>query len=93
MNSVWYGPVFACAQSLVKPRTRATASAVILFVINLIGLGLGPLLAGIISDAFAIQHGAAEGLRYSLVAIGLVGLLAVPSFWLASRTLRDDVEV
>lgn len=93
LNSVWYGPVFACAQSLVKPRTRATASAVILFVINLIGLGLGPLLAGIISDAFAIQHGAAEGLRYSLVAIGLVGLLAVPSFWLASRTLRDDVEV
>ncbi|WP_203292224.1 spinster family MFS transporter [Maricaulis parjimensis] len=93
LNSVWYGPVFASAQSLVKPRTRATASAVILFVINLIGLGLGPLAAGIISDAFAIQHGAAEGLRYSLVAIGLIGLLALPAFWLASRTLRDDVEV
>lgn len=93
LNSVWYGPVFASAQSLVKPRTRATASAVILFVINLIGLGLGPLAAGLISDFFAIEHGAAEGLRYSLVTIGIVGLLALPAFWLASLTLRKDVEV
>ena len=93
LNSVWYGPVFASAQSLVKPRTRATASAVILFVINLIGLGLGPLAAGVISDIFAVQHGPAEGLRYSLVTIGVVGLLALPAFWLASLTLRKDVEV
>lgn len=92
LGSVWYGPVFACAQSLVKPRTRATASAVILFVINLIGLGLGPLAAGLISDMFATQHGAAEGLRYSLVAMGVVGMLALPAFYLASRTLRNDIE-
>lgn len=92
LSSVWYGPVFACAQSLVSPRTRATASAVILFVINLIGLGLGPLAAGLISDAFATTYGAANGLRYSLVTVGVIGLLAVPAFYLASRTLRDDVE-
>jgi len=92
LSSVWYGPVFACAQSLVKPRTRATASAVILFVINLIGLGLGPLAAGIVSDMFAADHGVAEGLRYSLITIGGVGLLALPCFYLASRTLRDDIE-
>ncbi|MBO6729100.1 MAG: MFS transporter [Maricaulis sp.] len=92
LGSVWYGPIFACAQSLVKPRTRATASAVILFVINLIGLGLGPLAAGIISDSFATQHGVAEGLRYSLITVGAIGLLALPCFWLASRTLADDIE-
>lgn len=92
LGSVWYGPIFACAQSLVQPRTRATASAVILFVINLIGLGLGPLAAGIISDSFATQHGVAEGLRYSLITVGAIGLLALPCFWLASRTLADDIE-
>ncbi len=92
LNSVWYGPVFSCAQSLVKPQTRATASAVILFVINLIGLGLGPLLAGILSDVFAAQNGAAEGLRLSLITIGAIGLLCVPAFYMASRTLRDDIE-
>ena len=92
LGSVWYGPIFACAQSLVQPRTRATASAVILFVINLIGLGLGPLAAGIISDSFATQHGVAEGLRYSLITVGAIGLLALPCFRLASRTLADDIE-
>lgn len=92
LGSAWYGPVFASAQSLVQPRTRATASAVILFVINLIGLGLGPLAAGLISDAFATQYGAAEGLRLSLITVGGLGLLAIPAFYLASRTLRDDVE-
>ena len=92
LNSVWYGPVFACAQSLVKPRTRATASALILFIINLIGLGAGPVAAGLISDAFAVEHGVAEGLRLSLITIGLIGLLALPAFYMASRTLRDEVE-
>lgn len=92
LGAIWYGPVFSCAQSLVKPRTRATASAVLLFVINLIGLGLGPLAAGIISDAFGAQYGAAEGLRYSLITVGAIGLLAIPAFYMASRTLRDDVE-
>ncbi|WP_300529843.1 MFS transporter [Maricaulis sp.] len=92
LGSIWYGPVFASAQSLVQPRTRATASAVILFVINLIGLGMGPLLAGIISDVFAASYGAAEGLRYSLVTVGAIGLLAIPAFVLAARTLHKDVE-
>jgi MFS family permease len=92
LGSIWYGPVFACAQSLVQPRTRATASAVLLFVINLVGLGLGPLVAGIISDMFATSYGAAEGLRYSLITVGAVGLLAIPAFYLASRTLHKDVE-
>jgi MFS family permease len=91
-GSIWYGPIFASAQSLVKPQARATASAVILFVINLIGLGMGPLLAGIISDSFAGNYGAADGLRYALIALATIGLLAVPAFLLAARTLKQDVE-
>lgn len=56
MNSVWYGPVYAAIQGLVKPHTRATAVAVMFFILNLIALGLGPTAVGFFSDVFAAQH-------------------------------------
>jgi predicted MFS family arabinose efflux permease len=56
MNSVWYGPVYAAIQGLVKPHTRATAVAVMFFILNLIALGLGPTTIGYFSDVFAAQH-------------------------------------
>jgi MFS family permease len=61
LNSMWYGPVFACVQGVVAPHNRALAAAVILFVLNLIGLGFGPTLVGWASDVFAAQRFAAEG--------------------------------
>lgn len=90
-GAIWYGPVFASAQSLVHPRTRATAAAVLLFIINLVGLGLGPLLVGSFSDIFAQTMGAAEGIRWSMVAFGGVGGIASIAFFLAARTLKDEV--
>src|SRR6185312_10954928 len=45
-----FGPLFATIQSLVPERARATAIAVVYFVANLVGLGLGPLLIGALSD-------------------------------------------
>jgi MFS family permease len=53
LGSLWYGPVYATAQSIVEPRMRATTAAVLLFIINLVGLGLGPLFVGILSDLLA----------------------------------------
>ncbi len=44
------GPLFAVIQSLVPERMRATSIAFIYLVANLIGLGLGPLAVGVISD-------------------------------------------
>jgi hypothetical protein len=41
------------AQNLVEPRMRASASAVILLVMNIVGQGIGPMLMGLASDAFA----------------------------------------
>lgn len=90
-GAIWYGPIFASAQTLVHPRTRATAAAVLLFVINLIGLGLGPLLVGMFSDIFAQTMGAAEGIRWSMVLFGGVGGIASIAFFLAARTLKDEV--
>jgi MFS family permease len=53
IGSLWYGPVYATAQSIVAPQMRATCAAVLLFIINLVGLGLGPLFVGITSDLWA----------------------------------------
>jgi len=91
LNSLWYGPVFAAVQSLVQPRTRATAAAVLLFVINLIGLGLGPLCVGILSDVFSASMGEAEGVRWALITSALVALVSATLFWLARRTIREEI--
>jgi MFS family permease len=53
LGTLWYGPVYGTAQSVVPPHMRATTAAILLLVINLIGLGLGPLFVGALSDGAA----------------------------------------
>jgi MFS family permease len=93
LNYFWYGPVYSTTQGIVPPQLRATAAAILLFVINLIGLGLGPLLIGACSDLFAtsLGLGPAEGVRWALVVAALVGLVAAGLFWLARGSIRDDL--
>jgi MFS family permease len=94
LGALWYGPVYATAQTIVKPHMRATAAAVLLFIINLIGLGLGPLAVGAVSDVFAMQFGLgeAEGVRYALLVSSLAGLAAAALFWAARATIRGEME-
>jgi MFS transporter, Spinster family, sphingosine-1-phosphate transporter len=56
LNSIWYGPVYASIQGLVGPQSRATAVALMLFVLNMVGLGLGPFTVGALSDILTAQH-------------------------------------
>ena len=67
LNILWLGPVITAVQHLVPRRMRATASASFLLINNLIGLGVGPLLIGRLSDALKQTYGA-EALRYAAVA-------------------------
>jgi MFS family permease len=92
LGTLWYGPVYASAQSLVPAHHRATAAAVILFVINLIGLGLGPLAVGAISDIVGegMGLGAGAGIRWALIVSTLFGLVAAALFWVARRTIREE---
>ncbi|MFZ4603756.1 MAG: spinster family MFS transporter [Caulobacterales bacterium] len=94
LNSLWYGPVYAAVQGIVPPRLRATAVAIMLFIVNMIGLGLGPLTLGLVSDYFAtaLGMGAAEGLRWAILTTGAVGLIAFTFFLLARRTIREELE-
>jgi MFS family permease len=66
----------------------------LLFIINLIGLGLGPLFVGALSDTFAISFGMGEGegVRWALIVSALTGLIAAALFWTARKTIRDEME-
>lgn len=86
---VWLGPVITAVQHLVPPSMRATASATFLFVNNLIGIGMGPLIIGFISDRLAPQFGS-DALRYSILCVLVFYLLAAALMALASRHLAKD---
>ncbi|HLY78387.1 MAG TPA: MFS transporter [Caulobacteraceae bacterium] len=91
--TIWYGAGYSTAQSVVAPHRRATAAALLLLILNLIGLGLGPTFLGVCSDFLANnQHlGTAEGLRWAMIAASCFGVVAAGFFWLARRTVREDV--
>jgi MFS family permease len=92
-NTMTYAPFYTVLQSVVRPRTRATAAALFLLMSNLFGLGLGPLLVGSLSDYLAtgVGLGAAEGLRWALVAGALVGVLVAGIYWQARKHMVRDL--
>jgi predicted MFS family arabinose efflux permease len=91
LGGMFLGPTFAMTQNLVRPEMRATASAILLFVINLIGLGLGPQGVGIASDLLEPWLGV-ESLRYALLGIVVAfAAWSVTHYALAARTLRADL--
>ena len=91
LGAMYVGPMHSTIQGLVVPNLRATASALNLFVVNMIGLGLGPLVIGALNDAFAARWG--EGaIRWSMLVAALVGGTSSVVFWQSSRTLREDLQ-
>ncbi len=91
LASFFFGPSFAMTQALATLRMRAVATSVLLFVQTLIGLGLGPLVAGIVSDRLRPLVGV-DSLRYGLVLVGLVNLWAAAHYFRGARFLRGDLE-
>jgi MFS family permease len=84
------GPLFATIQTLVPDRMRAVSIAVIYFFANLIGMGLGPLAAGALSDAFRPWAGD-HSLRYALLVLSPGYVWGGWHLWRASRTVHGDV--
>jgi hypothetical protein len=85
---------------MVGIRERALAGALLLLIINLIGLGLGPLLTGVLSDMFKGMFAGggadevvatAQGLRWSLVVMTCVNVWSALHYVLAARSLRQDL--
>jgi len=89
LGLMWYGPVTASVQGLVPAASRATASAVYLLVLNLLGIGGGALFFGALSDALAGRLGQ-ESLRYAILAGLAFYLVAAGLFFAASRRVERD---
>lgn len=89
VNILWLGPVSTAVQHLVPRPMRATASASFLLINNLIGLGVGPVLMGRLSDALKATYGA-DALRDAAVACLAFYLLAAVLMFLSVRSLRSS---
>jgi predicted MFS family arabinose efflux permease len=90
LAAVFGPPSYAIGQGLARLRMRALASACMLFVINLIGLGLGPYLVGLLSDVLQPRFGV-ESLRYALLISLAASLWGSLHSWLAGRSLARDL--
>jgi MFS family permease len=86
---VWLGPTICAVQHLVPADQRAFASASFLFINNLIGLGLGTVMIGGLSDHFKSHYGS-ESLRYAILSGTGFYLLAALLFVIAARRLSRD---
>ena len=89
-TTLYLGPSIAMSHALVPPSMRAVASAVLFFVLNMIGLGLGPLLTGVLSDLLRESFGD-QSLRYAMVTTAMVGFVAMLMFYLGARHLPADL--
>ena len=90
LNAAFAGPTLALIQTLVPARMRAVAASIVLSLVSLIGMGLGPLLVGALSDALVPPFGAAS-LRYALLIAVAANLRAMVHYGLAVRTVAGDI--
>jgi MFS family permease len=93
LGAMWLGPTFAALQSVVRSDTRATAAAVQASFVLFLGLGMGPLVVGLLSDTFAgpLALGPAEGVRWALVVMSGMGLVSGVLFYVASTKLKAAI--
>ncbi len=83
-------PMAALAQALATSRMRSMAHAMWTMPFSLVGMGVGPLLVGSLSEAWGADGGA-EGLRDALVAASGLLPIGAAGFFFAARSLRADI--
>ena len=90
LSNFWQATTFAQTQSMVQLRMRGVASAVLLFIINIIGLGIGPWAIGATSDALAPRFGP-DSLRWTLFIFGGLGVWVAYHFYAGGKYLEADL--
>lgn len=93
LSALWIAPSMVLSQGVAPLAMRATVVAISTFLVNMIGLGLGPMVLGAVSDFFTASYGSNEvGLRYALIAISPIYLISATCFLIGSRFVVDDLE-
>jgi predicted MFS family arabinose efflux permease len=78
------GPAYAAAQAEAKPHARARVAALLVLAITIVGMGVGPLLTGVLSDALLPTAGN-EALRYALLLAPAMNLWSAVHLFIAAR--------
>lgn len=89
LTALYLGPSIAVTHNLIDAKKRALASAILFLILNFIGLGLGPLGIGIISDYLSADYGA-ESLRYAFTITWITGTISLILFYLGSKTYQKE---
>lgn len=90
VGAAFVGPAYAMSQALVPLRMRARSAAILLFILNIIGLGLAAPTVGYLSDLLRPTFGP-DSLRYALLMGIVTGLIGAWCYWRASKTLKADL--
>jgi MFS family permease len=85
------GPTFASVQDLVPIRIRSTSVGMLILGHNLLGVAPGAFVAGFLCDAFR-DAGWQQPMTYGIFFTRIVGLLAVPMFFVAARSYGPDLD-
>lgn len=88
----YLGPSFALAQTLAPVSVRALSTAVFFFILNMIALGFGPTIAGVLSSVFSDAYGEGLALQLSLSIVSVTGLYGAWMFYQAGKRLPADWE-
>ena len=90
LGNFYQATTFSQTQGLVSLRMRSVAAAVLLFILNMIGLGAGPQAVGILSDVLQPSYGD-ESLRYALLILSTVQIWAAYHYYQAGKSLKADL--
>ena len=90
-SAFWIGPTYAAVQTLTPAHLRSQASALLLLLLNLIGLGLGPVLVGMLSDGLTNIYGA-HAIRYAMLISLVTVVIGSYLFWRAGDLYRHAIE-
>ncbi len=89
LNYFYLSPAVTLVQEEVRPNQRVLSGALLLLVMNLIGLGLGPTYLGAASDFFRAAH-PENSLQIAFYTLIPFYFLAVGLFLLLARELRKE---
>ncbi len=90
LGAYFQAPTFSITQSAMPLSIRASSGAIMLVICNLIGIGMGPPIIGLLSDYLQPTYGA-ESLRYALLLIPIAYCVSIIFYYLASRHLAADI--
>ncbi|MEC8158783.1 MAG: MFS transporter [Pseudomonadota bacterium] len=91
LANAYLGATIASVHGMVGLRMRAVSSALLFFILNIIGLGMGPTTVGLVSDSLVDQHDV-DSLRYAMMYIIPTSMfISGALYMLASRYIREDL--